>query len=87
MSMRYADLSALYNSPQTNKSIVICSRMLLAEVVGIVGGGGPGINSSLGFLFWSVTVLTYSVVDHWLLLGDCRPWRFGLGLASFFVQL
>jgi len=32
MSIRYAGLSALYNSPQANKSIVICLRMFSGVV-------------------------------------------------------
>jgi len=43
MLTRYAGLSALYDRPQTKKSMVICSGMLLVRIVGTVDVGGSGM--------------------------------------------
>jgi len=43
MSTRYAGLRILYKRPQTKKSMVICSRMLLVRIVKTVSAGGSGV--------------------------------------------
>jgi len=56
MLTKYAGLSALYNRPQTKKSMVICSRMLLMRIAGTVGAEGSGmidtgVRLSLSWMF------------------------------------
>ena len=51
----------MYNRPQTKKSIVICSRMLLAGVVGTVGDWGTCSELSGVALFVVLLVLALRV--------------------------